>query len=667
MARRLLLGLIWLGLWLAAGARAEDFKGVSGVIHLNPPKGYCPLTQSNANYERLRAAFVGTGKAQVKMIFLTCADAKNPPVTPTSAGYFYIIHSNPDYVPTDSNRSEWLKTLSPDKTPGQIAGAEPYQNAAHFDWTVERDTVAGQAYISFEAQGATVIEDTPVDVAVIREIRADDAMDVATALDVARKDMHSAFDRFAKDNNLFVEKAVDEKQDGANQNLAFMEYIFITGVILLIAAIVRRFWAQATLSALLAVSAVLVYQGAPGAGYLTGAPWGDMAVWAVTAVIFLGIANGVLKLLSFIRVGRAGLRERLRTALSARLWIGGAGKSDFEGDFTKRWFVTVAAATGSVVFAMLVHKSFLSELLASFGPTRIIFTLLITVVSITLIGPVEAYIFESRIAARGPARQSADDADPDDESRFEHMLELVSFRALGRFALVLAFMLMLTVAHGALEASVHQGDSKDTLTLFVAGIGPAIITYYWCASLQRGVRSVARHAGLAALLTGLLLIGVPGLMIGSLMSISWSITPPHASAGEFPPLLGAYLFGPMAIVIGCSSFGGLAFGGGLVIDFARRRRLAPLLTVAALGAAMIPMVLVYQLLWTWCRMIFKFTVGPEQLTNGASVLLAIAGWIVGLTVSGFPRVLKAGAERAPPHVARPKRPEPENRGAPAPT
>jgi hypothetical protein len=370
---------------------------------------------------------------------------------------------------------------------------------------------------------------------------------------------------------------------------------------------------------------------------MTSSDAGDMAAWALMALVLVGITNGALRLGALVRFGGESLTDRLRNALSTRSW---SDARPVEGDFTKRWFVTVSAATGCAVFAMLVRPRFFGELLAAFAPTRIIFTLLITVVSATLIGPIETYIFDSPIASRGPGGHPAR---PEEESRFEHMLELMSLRALGRFGLVLVFMLMLTVAHGALEASVHEQDSKDTLTMLIAGVGPAIVTYYWCCGLQRGVTSVGRRAGIAAGLAGLVIVGVPIALVSAVDLIEYARRSAASSQVTF-----AAIAAPVAMIAGATSFGGLAFGGGLVIDLARRWRLAPTLTVAALGAAMIPMTIVYLAFWTLGRGLLGMGVGDEQWLNGASVLLGLLGWTAGLMVSGFPSVLRASLERAPP-------------------
>ena len=644
LPRRFLWVLIWLGLAIVApAAAAADFEGAGGaMLHFNPPAGYCLLPQSSPDYLRLRGAFAPETPQQLKAIFLVCADVRKPPAVPSSAGYVYLIRYSANNAPTDEGRSEWLKKIEPNVKAGQVMGVDSVANAAHFDWVVERDVVGGKVYAEVNAQGATVVQNTPVVISVIKEVEATDVVGVATALDSARKDMHAAFSGFARDNDLSLDRAVTSQQARETFQLASAEFIFIAGAIVLVTIVVRRFFAQATFSALLAVAGVLVYQSSPGAGYLTSSDAGDMAAWGLMALVLVGITNGALRLGALAGFDGESLTDRLRHALSTRSWN---DARPVEGDFTKRWFVTVSAATGCVVFAMLVRPRFFSELLAAFAPTRIIFTLLITVVSATLIGPIETYIFESPIASRGRGGP----AHLEEESRFEHMLELMSFRALGRFVLVLVFMLMLTVAHGALEASVHEGDSKDTLTMLIAGVGPAIVTYYWCCGLQRGVTSVGRRAGVAAGLVGLVIVGVPIALVSAVDLIDYARRSVAISQVTF-----AAVAAPVAMIAGATSFGGLAFGGGVVIDLARRWRLAPALTVAALGAAMIPMTVVYLAFWTLGRGLLGMGVGAEQWLNGASVLLGLLGWTAGLMVSGFPSVLRASLERAPPpHEAAP--------------
>jgi hypothetical protein len=639
--RRLLWIAVWLYASLAGVSRAADFQGVGGaVLHFSPPRGNCLLPSSSPAYAQLRSRFISSS-SQVRLVFLPCNEVAQPPNLPTSIGFVYLIHYEPGDAPSDDSRSDWLPGVAPRPAAGRVLGVEGHGNAFLYDWTVDKDVVDGKDYAEVSAQGATVVRNTPVDIELIREVNGADVVGVATAMDQARAEMHAAFDAFAKANGLSLERAATHQQVRDAYGLGGMEFVFIGGGIVLITIVVRRFWAQAALSAFLAVAGVLVYESAPGAGYATSTSWGDLLLWGALAVVLVGIANGLLKLGEVMRIGRRSLTDRIRNALSTRAWLGSPAH---EGDFTKRWFVTVAAATGAVVFAMLVRPHFAGELMAAVGPTRFVFTLLIAAVSVTLIGPVETYIFESRIAARGPPGGTSDDTHAEEESRFEHMLELMSPRALGRFVLVLVFMMMLTIAHGALEASVHEGDSMDSLTMLIAGVGPAIVTYYWCSALQRCVPSVARRAGVAAAIAGALLIGAPV----ALMAVPLFMTHLASASGQ-GSLLGDVIAAPVAILMGAIAFGGLALGGGLTIDQARVRRLGANLTVLLLGSAMMVVAVACVALFNATgSLLFRSRVTASDWMTEGVVLLAICGWTFGLMVSGFPSVLRASLERAPP-------------------
>lgn len=640
---------MWLGLACATGVRAMDIVGVDKArLHVTPPEGYCLIGPSDVRYARLRDGYDQvTGWGQLQAIFAACTPpGRVRPVKPDRAGFISTLPQNPALRASDLRRSEWLKQVAlPRATPLTEVGEDLSDGAARYFHVIRTPRDNASADTRIEATADTIIKNTPVEITVVRYVAYDDVAGGATALEEARALLRATMTRFGGQNGVDFEHVVTDAQARSALALEVAAFVDVAGAILMITLAVRSLWIQVAVGPALAIAGVLIYRAAPGAGTLFKAPALDLALWAGAAVLFVGLANGVWLILDLIPIRGVGLTRRLRAAISARSW---GGAEDATADFTKRWFVCVAAATGGVVFAMLGREGFLEELGAAFGPSRIVFTLLITVVSVTLIGPVEDFIFDSRIATRRAAATPAPAAHAEEASRFEQLLGLASPRALGRFALVMAFMLMITVMHGAIEARVHDSKGEDITTMLVASVGPAIITYYWCAALQHGVASVARRAGVAAALAGVLTLGIPGAMVTIADAASLMMAPMSWWEGNHTvQAWGMLLVGaPLDLAIGLVSFGVLAFGGGAVIDVARRRHLSPMVTVAVIGAALIGLVALFQLIAVGVVAALGEGVGAERYVAAKSELLGVAGWVVGLIVSGFPTVLRSGAQHA---------------------
>lgn len=645
MALRLIWLLIGLGLAVAAHARAASFAGVNGaVITVSPPAGYCLLDRTDLRYPALWDSF--GADASIKAIFAVCAGHRVRPLRPERAGYIRVMPQNPKFPASDDWRSEWLlHVFPPDSSMLTDVGFDRRDGAALYYHIIASPRPGTLDDTIVEATAITIIKHTPVQITAVRIVSPDDVSGTAMALDEARVLLHGILAKFGKVNGVDFDHVVTSVQLRSAIALAAAAFVDVAGAILMLTLAVRRLWVRAGLAALLGVAGVLVYRAAPGAGTLTARPLWDIGLWTAAAVLFAALASGFWLALNLVRIRGVGLADRMRTTLVPGKWSAPTAAAATTADFTKRWFVTVAAATGGVVFAMLGHEAFVEELTSAFGPSRIIFTLLATVVSITLIGPVEEFIFGSRVAAL-PADHAPAHAEAG--SRFEQLLGLMSPRALGRFALVLVFMLMLTVMHGAIEARVHDSRGEDITTMLEASVGPAIITYYWCAALQHGVASVARRAGFAAALAGLLTLGIPNALVHIADAVTLLAVPvPWMNGGQPAEAMNLLaITAPVQLVFSVLSFGAVAFGGGAVIDIALRRRLTPMATVALIGGVLIGLVLAFEGFIALTRLGARPLFGPDEVEAAKTTVLAVAGWLVGLVVSGFPTVLRSGARRA---------------------
>lgn len=647
LARGLFWLLIWLGIACATAARA-DFRGVgNSQIRVTAPDGYCLIRAPDIRYAGLRDGYEQRArKGWVREIFGLCTPPGHRPLKPQIAGYFVALPTSPEVPTPDAWRSRWVKGLRP--PPGSDwteIRTEPANDAAYYFDAIRSPIDFAPVDTRVEATAETIVRNTPVEVTVVRLVGHNDVAGSALALDEAKTLLKATMTRFGQDNGVDFDHPVNEKQAEATVGLSLAAFVDVAGAILMITLAVHRLWVQAAVSAVLGLAGVLIYRAAPGAGVLFGNPVGDIALWSGLAVAFVGVANGVWWLLDRISLHGIGLTSRLRATISVRTWPGAADPQGAAADFTKRWFVTVAAATGSVVMSMLGREGFLNEMAEAFAPNRIIFTLLATVVSVTLIGPIEDSIFGSRMAVAPHEGGVAPSEHEDESSRFEHLLTLFEPRALGRFALVLVFMLMLTVLHGAIEARVHDSKGEDITTMLAASVGPALITYYWCAALQRGVAPVARRAGVAAAVAGLLVLGIPNLIVTIFSAAIVLITRLPWLGGDQPARIWAMMAtqGPLELLVSFASLGGFAVAGGMVIDLSMRRRLSPMVTLALVGAALAGVALLFQVVAMGTLAAIRAP-DPDRMSLTLSELLAAGGWVIGLIVSGFPTVLRSGAQ-----------------------
>ena len=645
MRRRLFCVVVWLGM-LSATAALADFRGVDNArIHVTAPPGYCLLAPSDPRYTDLRDSYEGRDrKGWVRAIFGVCTPPGHRPLAADVAGYIVALPQDPTAPTPDARRSKWVRSRTPPRPSDWTdIGIEQPNDGAYYFHAIRSPINFAPADTRVEATAETVIRDTPVEVTIVRLVPHYDIAASGLALDEARTLRAAAMKHFGEANGVDFVHPISDEQAQAAVELALAVFVDVVGAILMITLAVPRLWVQAAIGAVLGGAGVLIYRAAPGAGVLLDSPIGDVGLWALAAVGFVGIANGMWWLLERIAPRGVGLTSRLRGTISARTWPGATDPEGAAADFTKRWFVAVAAATGSVVVSMLGREGFLAELTEAFGPGRIIFTLLATVVSVTLIGPVEDFIFGSRMAITPGAKTVSPSHHAEEVSRFEQLLALVNPRALGRFALVMVFMLMLTVMHGAIEARVHDSKSQDITVMLAASVGPALITYYWCAALQRGLEPLARRAGIAAAVAGLLVLGIPNAILTIVSAASVLITKLSWLGGDHPARQwGAILIGaPLNLVTSFGSLGAIGLAGGLIIDLSLRRRLSPLVTVGLVGAALVVVILLFQLIAVVVLTIMLRDPDPDRLVFTQNELLAVAGWVLGLIVSGFPTVLRS--------------------------
>jgi hypothetical protein len=355
------------------------------------------------------------------------------------------------------------------------------------------------------------------------------------------------------------------------------------------------------------------------------------------------------------------VRANLRGYLLPQSWTGTAVTAPLPArDLVGRWFVAVAASTGSVVGALMTQADFWHAVVKTLAPTRLIFTLLLTVVSITLIGPLEEYIFGRRVSRKGDAQR----IEPHGAARglFEDVWENFSPRALGRLMLVLLFSFQPALLDACVGETISRGDINATFLILTSAIGPALITYYWSAALQRGAPSITRQAGRSSTVLSAILWYPPCFALLIALAFTLVQSDPQNN-GKF--MIIAFIAGipfayGIALAWGFVLNGMMAYAGGWVLDRVRaQREMDTVKAVAMLGGVL---ALINMLLFALGMLLATAVTGAWDSIGIADWgqtmlgLLSTLGWIVGLVVSGFPGILHGARNRPPPTPDTPAEP-----------
>jgi hypothetical protein len=287
------------------------------------------------------------------------------------------------------------------------------------------------------------------------------------------------------------------------------------------------------------------------------------------------------------------------------------------------------------------------------APTHIIFTVLLTVVSIALIGPLEEYVFGLQLRPRehGDAHEH-ESASP--WGLIGDLWENFSWRAAGRLGLVFLFTFQPTILHSCLDETISRGDAAATFTIISAAIGPIFTTYYWSAALQRGAPSISARAGRSTTVFSAFLWwpAISAFIAFYLINLVGRSAP---QAGFFLAIVGLLIGWVLAFVWGFVLDGLQAFIGGAALDVSRQRHeFASWSSVAVLTAALS----VTKLIEVVVLMFFGTMMTGVHLpaADWLSLLLtplSIVGWMAGLVVSGFPKILHSAHANAPEANFRP--------------
>ena len=431
-----------------------------------------------------------------------------------------------------------------------------------------------------------------------------------------------------------------------SQMLALFILSFGLGGVVIVAVVFERLWQQIALTLLFSLSGASLFNAGDASHAIIAVPGGNLISFSVIALATLVVARLLFSV-------SKGWREIYRQSLVTQLWKPQATEPLTFEDLRKRWFVTVAAATGNVVGILMSEPDALHTFFDAFTPSRLFFTLLLTVMSIALVGPGEEFVLGAGFRSSNNHGEHGQT-----HSHFEEILQNLSWRAAGRFALVFAPWLAINVMHKCMDESVNSGQIKTSLEILLASVGPGMVTYFWCAALQRGVPAVA-EASVGAATVAASLLFLPFAIFICLYSLEQTLsvfgnrivsdiglvatTAIVVFAGAVLLIL-AYLG---AAIFGFLQYGLLAAIGGAVLDKEKRSQRAPIQTIVRLILSIGAYQAVFVLALLGMLGFFGMSTGDESLLSILSFLLGTVGWGFGLLVSGFPKIVERARSPSP--------------------
>lgn len=398
------------------------------------------------------------------------------------------------------------------------------------------------------------------------------------------------------------------------------------GFLLLTAIAVDRPWRWGMAAVIGLVTAVMIDLHLEYNDWLPFAR--DMAVGAIGALALFAILAGVVLLTERSRF--RGDLEVLRLLVTGRAWerVDSQTPVPSDRDLARRWFVVIAAALGSVVASLMAYGEFWQELLSSLRPAKVLAAGLVVAVAVVLVGPVQEFVVGRSFVGAG-AR------DAPGESFASFFTGKRSLRSVLRLFLIFALALtLLELVNNSLDQAIVSAGSRASFTLIFASIAPAMVTGYWCVTLQRGLPRplIAKTAMWASITCFAIVLYVPGVGTAVLLALH-EFTSPTADrkAALFGLIFSPVLGGLLAAVLGFLAAGVYALLGGLALA-----RLQGWGAMAALLAALLAAAAINQVgavVYTW------MLAEVADWSSFSDLLISAVGWWVGLLASGFPRIV----------------------------
>ena len=433
----------------------------------------------------------------------------------------------------------------------------------------------------------------------------------------------------------------------AGQLLVLFIFSFGLGSVAITAVVIERLWLQLLLTLLFVVASASLFQpgeSAPDPFAAYGGPW---AVFGI--IDFAGLFAARL-LLAWKKPWHALFRQWLVSGS----WNAQTVAAPTHEDLYKRWFVTVAAATGNVAGILISEPKAWAIIHTAISPSRLFFTVLLTVMSVTLVGPGEEFVLGAAFRAEQDSGEEAG------HSHFERLLQnLSSWRALGRIFLVFAAWFALNIMHSCMDESVNDTNVKTSTEILLSVVPSGLISYYWCAALQRGVKDVSNIASRAVMVAACLLF-LPGHLFAALFALHADIGANFAHAVTHYGLAGTLalaglrsaIYLALAVLLaGLAAFTTYTlpagFGGAMLdANNTRRKRSAFLIITQVIGAVALAQFLIFACGSWLAQHLVGLPITDREFLTSLLFLVGTLGWGLGLLFSNFPQILEGAHARS---------------------
>src|SRR6202035_5745668 len=125
----------------------------------------------------------------------------------------------------------------------------------------------------------------------------------------------------------------------------------------------------------------------------------------------------------------------------------------------KRCFVTIAASTGGVVGTLIDLDTLGPTILGVLEPRRLFALLVLTTVSVTLVGPLHEYVVDRGGHPAGP------DPHPPLGEAIAQLWEHLSWRSAGRLLLTLFALMEMEFTYDSLHGSMQPGNTEALIQI----------------------------------------------------------------------------------------------------------------------------------------------------------------------------------------------------------